>query len=156
MKRAGGWNRTVLFGNFLMFSLDWWFLPRVSCLAAARLRGRCLMLVRDLRLGPRSVPSCTELRQPLVECSAQASDARSVLPCCQVNEFTQLCRATGGAFTYRWNEQGVIAMLNQIFVKPEQFLFFSFKYAHRIPPATALRMVTTPLPDVAEAAAAQA
>ncbi|KAG2497291.1 hypothetical protein HYH03_004874 [Edaphochlamys debaryana] len=76
---TGGWNRTVLFGNCVMYSLDWWFTP-------------------------------------------------------MVNRFVQLCRATGGTFAYRWNEQGVIAMLWQLFVEPKQFYMFEFDYKHRYLP----------------------
>jgi hypothetical protein len=216
VKPAGGWNRTVLFGNFLMFSIDWWFSPRVSggrrwtgrqvarCgtsgqahsgtsgqahsgtsgLAHSGTSGQAhsgtsgqahsgtsgqarsgtsgqahsgtsgLAHSGTSGLAPRG---CAKVRRTTPRVAAPGrltsraalAHARATLgaPGRQVWEFTQLCRASGGAFTYRWNEQGVIAMLNQIFVKPEQFHFFTFKYAHRIPPATALRMVASPLPD---------
>ncbi|KAG2443249.1 hypothetical protein HYH02_009322 [Chlamydomonas schloesseri] len=77
LKQRGGWNRTILHGNCVMYSVDWWFSQKV-------------------------------------------------------HRFVQLCRATGGSFSYRWNEQGVIAMLWQIFVKPEQFYLFEFDYKHRL------------------------
>ncbi|KAG2485554.1 hypothetical protein HYH03_015720 [Edaphochlamys debaryana] len=73
---TGGWDKAVLFGNCVMYSIDWWFSPLVS-------------------------------------------------------RFVQLCRATGGHFTYRWNEQAVIGMLWQIFVDPNQFKLFDFPYEHR-------------------------
>ncbi|KAG2497299.1 hypothetical protein HYH03_004882 [Edaphochlamys debaryana] len=79
MPSTGGWTRHVLYGNCVMYSLEWWFTP-------------------------------------------------------MVHRFVQLCRATGGPFMYRWNEQGVLAMLWQIFVRPEEFYMFEFDYRHRFLP----------------------
>ncbi|PNH09839.1 hypothetical protein TSOC_003488 [Tetrabaena socialis] len=79
----GGWDRTVLSGNCVMISLDFWF-------------------------------------QPLVQA------------------FVELCRASGGAVQYRWNEQGVLGMLAQIFVEEGRLLNFTFLFMHRVSAAEAL------------------
>ncbi|PNH07361.1 hypothetical protein TSOC_006237 [Tetrabaena socialis] len=78
----GGWDRTVLNGNFVMISLDFWF-------------------------------------QPLA--------------------FIQLCRASGGAVMYRWNEQAVLGMVSQIFVAEQGLYNFTFPFMHRASPRDALR-----------------
>ncbi|EFJ49408.1 hypothetical protein VOLCADRAFT_104304 [Volvox carteri f. nagariensis] len=75
LPKSGGWDMTILYGNCLMWSLDWWFKP-------------------------------------------------------EVNRFVQLCLASGGVVNYRWNEQAVISMMWQVFVKKEQFLMFNFTYLH--------------------------
>ncbi|GLI65812.1 hypothetical protein VaNZ11_009435 [Volvox africanus] len=85
LRSRGGWNRTILFGNCLMYSLDWFLQP-------------------------------------------------------EVQHFVQLCRTTGASFTYRWNEQGVLAMLWQIFVPRDKLYMFNFDYAHRINATFALQL----------------
>lgn len=93
----------------------------------------CMALARQLL----SVTYVPYHDQPSPCCHAQVAPPTITLqhltaPGPQVHRFVQLCRATGGSFTYRWNEQGVIAMLWQIFLKPEQFHAFEFDYKHRL------------------------
>lgn len=39
----------------------------------------------------------------------------------QVQRFVTLCRESGGSWNHRWNEQGIIAMIWQIFIREENF-----------------------------------
>jgi hypothetical protein len=47
-----------------------------------------------------------------------------------VQRFVKLVVQTGGHFTFRWNEQGVMAMVWQMFTEPGQFHLFDFGYKH--------------------------
>ncbi|EFJ47445.1 hypothetical protein VOLCADRAFT_92164 [Volvox carteri f. nagariensis] len=47
-----------------------------------------------------------------------------------VNRFVHLCVASGGVVDQRWNEQAVITMAWQIFVRKEQFFMFNFSFEH--------------------------
>lgn len=47
-----------------------------------------------------------------------------------VQSYLALVLSTGGHFRFRWNEQGVVSMIWQIFVQKNRFKRFSFKYSH--------------------------
>lgn len=49
----------------------------------------------------------------------------------QVQRYVQLCRVSGGTLRFRWNEQGVQAMVWQLFVGSHDFMKFNFSYLHR-------------------------
>ena len=48
----------------------------------------------------------------------------------RVQRFLHLVLSSGDHFRFRWNEQSVMAMLWQIFVKPENFAMLDFGYMH--------------------------
>lgn len=52
--------------------------------------------------------------------------------CVQVQRFVHLCRASGGSFRFRWNEQGVVSMVWLVFVAPQRFRMFNdVVYVHK-------------------------
>ena len=52
-----------------------------------------------------------------------------------VQRFVRLALESGGVFKHRWNEQGVLSMVWQLFVEPSKFHMYDFKYEH--PPGKA-------------------
>ena len=52
-----------------------------------------------------------------------------------VQRFVRLAFESGGVFKHRWNEQGVLSMVWQLFVEPSKFHMYDFKYEH--PPGKA-------------------
>ena len=47
-----------------------------------------------------------------------------------VQSYLQLILKTGGHFRFRWNEQGVITMIWQLFVAAHRYHVFDFPYQH--------------------------
>lgn len=71
---GGGWNRRVLYGNFMIFSTAFWHRP-------------------------------------------------------DVQSYLQLILKTGGHFRFRWNEQGTVGMIWQLFAE-QRYHIFDFPYKH--------------------------
>lgn len=47
-----------------------------------------------------------------------------------IQRFLRLVQRSGGHFRYRWNEQAVVGMIWQMFVKAQEFHLFDFGYNH--------------------------
>lgn len=71
-----GWNMEELYGNSIMFRVDFWFRP-------------------------------------------------------DVQRYLDLIHSTAGVFRFRWQEQGVMAMIWRLFVAPEHFQKMDFKFCHK-------------------------
>ena len=70
LRERGGWNRTMLYGNCLMFSLDWWFRPEVG-----RARGMSVAPFREQSASGNLVLLGTALEAFMLGCNLRIACA---------------------------------------------------------------------------------
>lgn len=97
-------------------------------------RSRCCAVLRL----PVCISACRARCTRCARAPCLATSCRAVPPP-QVQRFVHLCRSSGGSWRYRWNEQGVFAMVWQIFVPEQQFVRLDFLYRWGLQPCVCVQ-----------------